>query len=61
MIIAVGVLGYAFFHLYVQPPQFDCVEDGRSTLRTSRVVFWFASVVFVMAALYPVMLPYFIS
>lgn len=61
MLSAVGLLGYAFYHLYVQPLQFDCTQDGWSTLRASRVVFWFASVVFVMAALYPVVLPYFIS
>jgi mercuric ion transport protein len=61
MLVAVGLLGYAFHHLYIRPPQFDCVEDGRSALRTSRVVFWIASLVFVVAALYPVVLPHFVS
>jgi len=61
MLAALGLLGYAFHHLYIRPPQFDCVEDGRSALRTSRVVFWIASLVFVVAALYPVVLPYFFS
>lgn len=61
MLVAVGLLGYAFHHLYIRPPQFDCVEDGRSALRTSRIVFWIASLVFVAAALYPVVLPHFVS
>jgi mercuric ion transport protein len=61
MLAAVGLLGYAFYHLYIRPPQFDCVEDGRSALRTSRVLFWIASLVFVTAALYPVVLPRFLS
>ena len=61
MLAAVGLLGYAFHHLYIRPPQFDCVEDGRSALRASRVVFWIASLVFVVAALYPVVLPHFFS
>lgn len=61
MLIAAGLLGYAFHHLYVRPPQFDCVEDGRSALTITRVVFWIASLVFVVAALYPVVLPYFVS
>jgi len=58
---ALGLLGYAFHHLYIRPPQFDCVEDGHSALRTSRVVFWVASVIFAVAALYPIVLPYFLS
>ncbi|MGH7964918.1 MAG: mercuric transporter MerT family protein [Candidatus Binatia bacterium] len=58
---ALGLLGYAFHHLYIRPPQFDCVEDGHSALRTSRVLFWVASVVFVVAALYPVVLPRLLS
>lgn len=61
MLAAVGFLGYAFYHLYIRPPQFDCVEDGRSALRTSRFFFWLASVVFAVAALYPVVLPRFFS
>lgn len=61
MLVAVGLLGYAFHRLYIRPPQFDCVEDGRSALRTSRVLFWIASLVFVVAALYPVVLPHFFS
>lgn len=61
MLAALGLLGYAFHHLYIRPPQFDCVEDGRSALRTSRIMFWIASLVFVVAALYPVVLPHFVS
>jgi mercuric ion transport protein len=61
MLAALGLLGYAFRHLYIRPPQFDCVEDGRSALRTSRVLFWVASVVFIVAALYQVVLPHFFS
>lgn len=59
MLAAIGLLGYAFYHLYIRPPQFDCVADGRSALRTSRFFFWAASFVFVVAALYPVALPCF--
>jgi len=61
MLAALALLGYAFYHLYIRPPQFDCVEDGRSALRTSRVLFWVASLVFVVAALYPLVLPRFFS
>ena len=61
MLAALGLLGYAYHHLYIRPPQFDCVENGRSALRTSRFLFWVASVVFVVAALYPVVLPHFLS
>ena len=61
MLAAAGLLGYAFYHLYLRPPQFACVEDGHSALRTSRVLFWIASLVFVVAALYPVVLPRFFS
>ncbi len=61
MLAAIGLLGYAFYYLYVRPPQFDCVENGRSTLKTNRFLFWVASVVFVVAALYPVVLPHFFS
>lgn len=61
MLAALGLLGYAFHHLYIRPPQFDCAEDGRSALKTSRVFFWIASLVFAVAALYPVVLPYFFS
>ena len=61
MLAALGLLGYTFHHLYIRPPQFDCVEDGRSALKTSRVLFWIASLVFAVAALYPVVLPYFFS
>lgn len=61
MLAAVGLLGYAFHHLYVRPPQFDCVNEGRSALRTSRVVFWIASLVFVVSVLYPLVLPRFFS
>ena len=61
LLAALGLLGYAYHHLYIQPPQFDCVEDGRSALSTSRVLFWIASLVFVVAALYPVVLPRFFS
>jgi hypothetical protein len=61
MLVAVVLLGYAFHHLYIRPPRFDCVEDGRSALRTSRVAFWIASLVFIVAALYPVVLPHFFS
>ena len=61
MLVALGLLGYAFHHLYIRPPQFDCVENERSALRTSRFLFWVASVVFVVAALYPVVLPRFVS
>ncbi len=57
MLVALGLLGYAFHHLYIRPPQFDCVEGGRSALRTSRLVFWIASLVFVVAALVPVRVP----
>jgi len=59
MLAAVGPLGYAFYHLYIRPPQFDCVENGRSALKTSRFFFWAASFVLVIAALYPVVLPRF--
>jgi mercuric ion transport protein len=59
MLAAAGLLGYAFHRLYIRPPQFDCVENGRSALRTSRFFFWAASFVFVVAALYPVVLPRF--
>jgi mercuric ion transport protein len=58
MLAAAGLLGYAFHHLYIRPPKFDCVENGRSTLRTSRVFFWLASFVFIVATLYPVVLPH---
>jgi mercuric ion transport protein len=61
MLVALGLLGYAFHHLYIRPPQFDCVGDGRSALGTSRVLFWIASLVFVVATLYPVVLPHFLS
>ena len=61
ILVALTLLGYTFYHLYIRPPQFDCVADGRSALRTSRVLFWVASVVFVVAALYPVVLPHFLS
>jgi mercuric ion transport protein len=61
MLTAAGLLGYAFYHLYIRPPQFECVEDGRSALRTSRVLFWVAGLVFVVAALYPLVLPHFFS
>jgi mercuric ion transport protein len=59
MLVALGLLGYAFHHLYIRPPQFDCVEEGGSALRTSRALFWVASLVFVVAAFYPVVFPYF--
>jgi mercuric ion transport protein len=61
ILAALGLLGYAFYHLYIQPPRFDCVENGRSALRTSRFVFWVASVIFVVAALYPVVVPHLFS
>jgi len=58
MLGAVALLGYAFNHLYVRPPTFECVEDGRSPLRTQRFMFWMASLLFMLAALYPVVLPH---
>lgn len=61
MVVAVALLGYAFCHLYVQPPAFACVENGRSSLRTHRLLFWVASIVFLVAALYPLVLPHFFS
>ena len=61
MLVAAVLLGHAFYHLYIRPPQFDCVENGHSALRTSRVLFWIASLVFVVAALYPLVLPRFFS
>ncbi len=61
MLAAAGLLGYTFYHLYIHPPQFDCVENGRSALRTSRFLFWVASLIFIVAALYPVVLPHFFS
>ncbi len=60
MLAAVGLLGYAFHRLYIRPSRFDCVENGRSSLRTNRFLFWVASFVFVIAVLYPVVLPYFL-
>lgn len=59
MLAAAGLLGYAFYHLYIRPPKFDCVKNGRSTAKTSRVLFWVASLVFIVAAIYPVVLPRF--
>jgi hypothetical protein len=61
MVVAVALLGYAFYHLYVRPPTFTCVENGRSPLRMQRLLFWVASMVFMVAALYPVVLPHFFS
>lgn len=60
MFAALVLLGYAFYHLYIRPPQFDCVENGRSALKTSRFLFWAVGMVFVAAVLYPVGLPYFL-
>ena len=61
MVVAVALLGSAFYHLYVRPPTFACVENGRSPLRTQRLLFWVASVLFMVAALYPLVLPQFFS
>ncbi len=61
ILLALGFLGYAYYHLYIRPPQFDCVEDGRSALKTSRVLFWIASFIFVIATFYPVVLSHFLS
>jgi len=59
MTVAVALLGSAFYHLYVRPPAFECAENGRSSLRTQRLLFWVASVVFMVAALSPLVLPHF--
>ena len=59
MVGAVALLGYAFYHLYVRPPTFTCVENGRSRLTTPRLLFWIASVLFMVAALYPAVLQHF--
>ncbi len=59
MLLATGLLGYAFYHLYIRPPAFDCVENGRSALRRSRFLLWTASLIFITAALYPILLPRF--
>jgi mercuric ion transport protein len=59
ILAALSFLGYAFYYLYLRPPQFDCVADGRSALKTSRLFFWVASFIFVIATLYPVVLPRF--
>lgn len=61
MVVAVALLGYAFYHLYVRPPTFACVENGRSPLKTPRLLFWVASVLFMVAALYPMVLQHFFS
>jgi len=61
LLAATGLLGYSFYHLYIQLPQFDCMENGRSALKTSRMVFWVAGAIFMVAALYPVVLPQFFS
>ena len=61
ILVALVLLGYAFYHLYIRPLQFDCVENGRSALRTSRFLFWIASLIFVTAVLYPLVLPHFFS
>ncbi len=61
MVVAVALLGYAFYHLYVRAATFACVENGRSPLRMQRLLFWVASMVFIVAALYPLVLPYFFS
>ena len=59
ILATLGLLGYTFYYLYLWPPQFDCVADGRLALKTSRLFFWVASFIFVIAALYPVVLPRF--
>jgi len=61
MVGAVALLGSAFYHLYVRPPAFACVENGSSPLRRHRLLFWVASVVFMVAAVYPMLLPHFFS
>ncbi len=52
MLMSLGLLGSAFYRLYLRPPTFDG-EDTRGSIRTSRVLFWLASGVFLAAVVYP--------
>src|SRR5262249_57654622 len=40
MMVAVALLGSAFYHLYVRPPAVACVDPGHASLRTQRLLFW---------------------
>ncbi len=61
MVGAIALLGSAFYHLYVRPPALACVEQGHAPLKKQRLLFWVASVLFIVAALYPLVLPHFFS
>ena len=57
MLTSLGLLGSAFYHLYLRPPTFNA-EDKRDSILTSRLLFWIASGVFIAAVLYPRMALY---
>jgi len=57
MAASVGLLGSAFYRLYLRPPPFIVAENARSVV-TSRILFWVASALFVIATLAPVLFPH---
>jgi hypothetical protein len=52
MIVSMGLLGSAFYRLYLHPETFPVAENA-SSLLTSHILFWVASSLFVIAALSP--------
>jgi hypothetical protein len=57
MVVSVGLLGSAFYRLYLRPPPF-IVTDNAHSIFTSHILFWLASTLFVIAALAPVLFPH---
>jgi hypothetical protein len=57
MLASLGLLGSAFYQLYLRPPTFSFGENRDSVL-TSRVLFWIASSLFIGATLSPLLLPH---
>jgi len=57
MAVSAGLLGSAFYRLYLRPPSFLVAETAPSVV-TSYRLFWVASTLFVIATLAPVLFPH---
>ncbi|OGW18271.1 MAG: hypothetical protein A3G93_06265 [Nitrospinae bacterium RIFCSPLOWO2_12_FULL_45_22] len=61
ILVAFLFLGYAFYHIYLNKPAFDCVYKGISSGRINKVFFWLCLSIFLVAVFYPMVLSRIVS
>jgi hypothetical protein len=63
ILMAFIFLGYAFYHIYLNKPAFECAYTykGISSGKINKVFFWVSLMIFMVALFYPVVLPWIVS